>query len=162
MVGTRRLNFKLFRSEKGYCVRFWEDGGSSIEAPFQADLREGGRLSGVIAKIESDVCTRDDLRDLGAEIWTGLNTEPVGRAVAEARRRPDSFFHICFELPPEQQSTISNTPFSSQPNQTIALFVLLTSNADRYPPSKNLARSSACSRLFPKGQVWVSSKSSIT
>jgi hypothetical protein len=101
MVGTRRLNFKLFRSEKGYCVRFWEDGGSSIEAPFQADLREGGRLSGVIAKIESDVCTRDDLRDLGAEIWTGLNTEPVGRAVAEARRRPDSFFHICFELPPE-------------------------------------------------------------
>jgi hypothetical protein len=101
MVGTRRLNFKIFKSETGYCARFWEDGGSSIEAPFQADLREGGRLSGVIAKIESDVCTRDDLRDLGVELWTGLNTEPVGRAVAEARRRPDSFFHICFELPPE-------------------------------------------------------------
>jgi hypothetical protein len=98
---TRRLIFNLFKAEAGYRVRFWLDEESPIEAPFQADLKEGGRLAGVIGKIENDICTRDDLRDLGSELWTGLNADPIRLAVAEARRQSPFFFQICLELPPE-------------------------------------------------------------
>jgi len=97
---TRYLNFKLFKSEAGYQVRFSQDGGLPIEAPFQVELREG-RLAGVIAKIENDNCTRDDLRDLGSQMWTGLTADPVGPRVTEALRQTDCFFQIRLDLPPE-------------------------------------------------------------
>jgi hypothetical protein len=101
VIVKRCLTFKLIKSDAGYRVSFCEDDAAPVEAPFEADLKEGGRLAGMIARIESDICTHDDLRELGAELWTGLTAEAVGRAVAEARRRPDSFFQLCLELPPE-------------------------------------------------------------
>src|SRR5262249_55827682 len=167
MVATRRLNFKLFKSEAGYRVRFGEDGGPPIEAPFQADLKEDGRLAGVMTQIDNEICSYDDLRDLGTELWTGLNAEPIGSAVAEARRRSDSFFHICFELPPELERVPWETVYDPDSAGLLAVepdyCVLRTPDLEcaPIPPSKSPARSSACLPWCPKGQVWGSSRSSI-
>jgi hypothetical protein len=72
-----------------------------LEGPFDVELSEGSRLAAVIDRIENDTCTRDDLRDLGTELWTGLIADDRGTAVYESIAVNDALLQISLSLPPE-------------------------------------------------------------
>jgi CHAT domain len=100
-MDTRCLSFKLQKADTKYRVRLCVDNQPPLEGPFQVELGEGSRIAAVIARIENDTCTRDDLRDLGSELWTGLAADNLRRAVMAATTATDTLFQIRLELPPE-------------------------------------------------------------
>lgn len=101
MTDARCFHFKLLRAETTYRVHLTVDDQPAMEGPFHVELSEGSRLGAVIDRIENDTCTRDDLRDLGSELWAGLIAEDRGRAVAEAIAVSDTLLQIRLSLPPE-------------------------------------------------------------
>ena len=117
---TVRLSFAVIKSDEGYRVRLTRDGAEPVEAAFQADVSEGTRLAGVVARIENDTCSDDDLRDLGSELWSGLTVDEVGQCVAEARDQANCYFQICLKLPLELEGLPWETLYDAEKNIFLA------------------------------------------
>jgi len=75
----------------------------SAEGLFEANLGSD-RLSRVLGRIQGNQAKQEELRDVGSQLWAGLQSSAVARAMGQVRARWNAekpFYQIRLSLPPE-------------------------------------------------------------
>ncbi|MCP3964295.1 MAG: CHAT domain-containing protein [bacterium] len=82
-------------------VTLSSDGYDPVTSELEIDLGPKSRISEVIAQIEGSP-QRDDLMDVGSQLWAGLlsgGVESRFEEISDARCGDEPFFHVRLELP---------------------------------------------------------------
>jgi hypothetical protein len=104
-MGPSECRFELRPSGEGNSVRFLSGSSGPIERPFDFALSATSRTRRVIADIDSGVCRKADLQDVGSQLWNALCPPGVREAFEELARAATELapLKVWLDIPLERQ-----------------------------------------------------------
>ncbi|MFX0200918.1 MAG: CHAT domain-containing protein [Candidatus Hodarchaeota archaeon] len=130
------FEFQLIKKDGSYFVHLSVDGLDSCDGKFEFDLDPLSRISQVIRDIESNNCQKDDLKDIGSQLWVGLVENETSELFKQKRvdaERSEAQIQFRLNLPPELESL----PWETLYDETDAGFLVINPKycIMRSPPS---------------------------